>query len=906
MSLLFNVEAEIQRQQRENYRDEEMRLVIIGNGINGDPYADDNHLWVRDIGSKGESGYSAAGLPYRVLAGVGPTPEIDKQVWIQWRSGPRKYQVVMSDPDFMQQTQRSMHLENPSDPHNQFITTDRLMPLLSKPYGGMKVNVQGWQYIVDGEYKAYRGTSNSGTAISQHVDLTAHVPATTGHHCYALIVFDTAIDISTTDPLDVFVSTSQAVTSALNASDIQECVAQMNDTSVAIKAYRLVNGMTEVVGHEDDRDLRGWVNVPGSGGGGIDQLTGDVTAGPGSGSQVATIANNAITQAKMADNSVGTAELIDANVTSAKLATDSVTTSKIEDYAVTLYKLASGWASYGGPGGNVIGYDMNGNAFETPNAVDIPATFGENTLDGDLIYFKVSDGKWWKIDADAGLVGTITGVVVSASGSTLVNQSAIARIYGRIDAYTGLTPGLPLYASNTPGAYSQTKPTLTAGGGTIVICEMGMALSATEAFINPRPVEFHKREILDDAETLSITHIADAQGRTRKTSAYVASSTIVLLETYATTNRDSAIQLRGQSGAGALVTVDSAGASLAALGNNGAAQFTLAQSIAVTAGLVTQATVFFDANTGSPTGTVAASLHVDDGTGKPSASALESVNFTPTASSNNTITFAGTTFISGTVWLKLTSNNTQASTVRWNVRYNNANPYASGVMKADSSASPGTWGTFGTTQDMRCTITTTALATNDAVGQGFSHASSTTVPYIDLYLKRTGTRSGDLTLEIQSNSAGLPSGTAISSGVSAVVLASSVSTSWGLVRFTFSSPSITGGTQYHIVLKTTDTADNSAYIEVGTDTSSPGYANGAVALLQSSSWAAASPAADACFAIYGVGTYYDQPVTTGLGSTVLDVWYGDSSFANQNTTTTFENVYGVTMDVVGVVTIEKA
>jgi hypothetical protein len=38
-----------------------------------------------------------------------------------------------------------------------------------------------------------------------------------------------------------------------------------------------------------------------TGGGGIDQLTGDVTAGPGSGSEVATIANGAVTLAKIAD-----------------------------------------------------------------------------------------------------------------------------------------------------------------------------------------------------------------------------------------------------------------------------------------------------------------------------------------------------------------------------------------------------------------------------------------------------------------------------------------------------------------------------------------------------------------------------------------------------------------------------
>lgn len=39
-------------------------------------------------------------------------------------------------------------------------------------------------------------------------------------------------------------------------------------------------------------------------GSGITELTGDVTAGPGTGSQAATIANNAVTTAKIANNAV--------------------------------------------------------------------------------------------------------------------------------------------------------------------------------------------------------------------------------------------------------------------------------------------------------------------------------------------------------------------------------------------------------------------------------------------------------------------------------------------------------------------------------------------------------------------------------------------------------------------------
>lgn len=60
------------------------------------------------------------------------------------------------------------------------------------------------------------------------------------------------------------------------------------------------------------------LEAPGAAGG-ITQLTGDVTAGPGSGSQAATIAANAVTTAKILNANVTTAKIADANVTYAKI-----------------------------------------------------------------------------------------------------------------------------------------------------------------------------------------------------------------------------------------------------------------------------------------------------------------------------------------------------------------------------------------------------------------------------------------------------------------------------------------------------------------------------------------------------------------------------------------------------------
>lgn len=86
----------------------------------------------------------------------------------------------------------------------------------------------------------------------------------------------------------------------------------------------------------------------GGSGGGLDQLTGDVTAGPGAGSQVATIAGHAVTVGKMGQQTgpgvIGrvTASLGDvafATIVAEQIASDAIITAKILDKNVTLAKI---------------------------------------------------------------------------------------------------------------------------------------------------------------------------------------------------------------------------------------------------------------------------------------------------------------------------------------------------------------------------------------------------------------------------------------------------------------------------------------------------------------------------------------------------------------------------------------
>jgi hypothetical protein len=213
-------------------------------------------------------------------------------------------------------------------------------------------------------------------------------------------------------------------------------------------------------------------------------------------------------------------------------------------------------------------------------------------------------------------------------------------------------------------------------------------------------------------------------------------------------------------------------------------------------------------------------------------------------------------------------------------------------MKWESTAGasfPGTWGLGGGTNDMRMQITT--IEVNQRLAQGFTTALEPHITGVDLWLKRTST----FTTEALTASIWLcdGSGTPISLfETSNPVLCSSVATAYGLyTRFDFDIPvELTTNPNWAIVLERDGAELPGAYIDWGMDTSSPGHVGGEAWTYRGSTWALNSPGADACFILYGVGTYYEMPLNVGLGSPIIEAHYGDTDFDDQDTITTYENV----------------
>ncbi len=521
--------------------------------------------------------------------------------------------------------------------------------------------------------------------------------------------------------------------------------------------------------------------------------------------------------------------------------------------------------------------------------VTIQATAAESFAANDAAYLNPSNSQLYAIDADAApvLAGTVRGFIQDiVSGSEL----ATLVIGGILDGFTGLTPWLPVYVDSIgDGTVTQTRPYPLLDSGQIAIVPLGMAISATQVAVMPPfmdcQIRYQKRFSPALDETTTLEHGKQADGFGRKYAAYVTQNNT--LTEYASSNRDSVVQLRGQSGAGGTIDTNASGAN-PVLGDAGGTEFRQAQSFQVAAaGNLSQLVAAFGANNGSPSGVVTWSLRADNA-GLPTGTELATGTFTPTASADNTINVSNGPFLaaSTTYWVAFLCSN-QSSGVSWTMRSSAASVYANGV-RATSSDGGSTW-VAGTT-DLDLAVTTTAVTLKDKLAQGIQVSNTSTIQKVRLWLKKTGSPTGNLTVKLQTDSSGSPSGTTVTNGTSATVAASSLSTSYGYIDFTFSTqPSLTASTQYHIVLETADSASNTNYVEWGADASSPGYASGVMKSEVSSAWGAESK--DAVFQVIADGMQYLQPVIVDWWSSThadMVAQAGDTGGSTIDTESTFK------------------
>lgn len=126
--------------------------------------------------------------------------------------------------------------------------------------------------------------------------------------------------------------------------------------------------------------------------------------------------------------------------------------------------------------------------------------------------------------------------------------------------------------------------------------------------------------------------------------------------------------------------------------------------------------------------------------------------------------------------------------------------------------------TYGTAnQDAELNLGDAAARTY--VAQGFKPGASTFINKVDVYMKKTGTPLGNITVSIYSGTT-----TPVTNLGSATILTSDVGTTFAFETATFANPiEVTSGSQYFIVLTRTVAVDVVNYFIMGVDDSSASY-----------------------------------------------------------------------------------
>lgn len=298
---------------------------------------------------------------------------------------------------------------------------------------------------------------------------------------------------------------------------------------------------------------------------------------------------------------------------------------------------------------------VNGGTITFDKQVIDNQTAGENLTANDIIYFKESDQKWYKADAD--LTTTFDQLQIGIAQSTVLTGATVqVAISGPVSGFTGLTAGSKYYLSNTAGAI-----TTTAGTYSVFI---GWALSTTSLLFNPvlKTLPTQKEK---DA-------LAGSTGIPSSTNKYVTQD-----------NTSSATTDQTQLTQNSSVEVGEANATTK--------KNKIAQSFIPTRSKIRGVNLYKSADLGTFTGTVTISIQADS-SGSPSGSALATKTITnlqwlglPVGAFETLFTSEYGSLTIGQLYWIVIETSTSDNSNHPNIGVNTAGGYSNGSVKFNNS-----------------------------------------------------------------------------------------------------------------------------------------------------------------------------------------------------------------------------
>lgn len=537
-----------------------------------------------------------------------------------------------------------------------------------------------------------------------------------------------------------------------------------------------------------------------------------------------------------------------------------------------------GWAAVGGGGAQ---------------PVDITITAGEDLAERDYVYIDEATGTAFKVDTDVSPIrcGRLRGIVNEAGGITNTNTGTI-RLLGEVSGYTGLTAWSPVYADATPGAITQTRPNPSSGAGQIAVINIGMAISTTNILIvPPTPVQYMMRDSLANNATLTLQHHLDELGHTRLAKAFIGDiDDDASLLAYSHSNQDDGRNVKDR--AVDTYTVDRTGSGSPSASSNAGAGFTSDRAVD------DDNATYWAANS-----TVTAWWQYDFGASNEKTLRRIDIRARDAGPQNSPSDFTIQYSNDGSTWTTVLTVTGETGWTASQLRlFTFDNAVAARYWRVDITDVDG--GSNIAVAEFILREASTYVDGTEKVSQSFQVGTDSDITSVRLYLRRLGNPSGNLTLTIETDSSGDPSGTPVTNGTSDTVAASSLSATYGYIDFDFStSPSLLTGTTYHLVLSSSASYAND-YVRWGVDSSAPSFASGECKSYDGSTWSAES--ADAIFEIMRPGSYFVEPAVVGRwsgGTREIAIRYDDANSNDRNTKTTCKNVLGATADVTFVVEV---
>lgn len=172
--------------------------------------------------------------------------------------------------------------------------------------------------------------------------------------------------------------------------------------------------------------------------------------------------------------------------------------------------------------------------------------------------------------------------------------------------------------------------------------------------------------------------------------------------------------------------------------------------------------------------------------------------------------------------------------------------------------------------------------TETAHAQSFQVDANCKMKAIQVYLKKNAGTPGDITVRIETNNAGVPSGTLVDATNGSATIPAFTTTSYGWVTVEFPAAfALTGSTTYWIVLKTAAASNDNNYAW-RVDTSSPSYSAGNMASSTNggSTWSAQT-GWDAMFRLLGASTHVNCAIASDITAT-MKAYFGTGDPSETN------------------------